>query len=78
MARGALLVDVVMALRYDRKRAAASRAFTLLCRMAAAFKAEDDRAGRRSWDNIRVVMARSARFRTALVGRDVAGRAASK
>jgi predicted nucleic acid-binding Zn ribbon protein len=77
-ARGALLYDLVMALRYDRKRAATSRAFSLLCRMAAAFKAEDDRAGRQSWDKARIVTARSARFLASLVGRNVAGRASTK
>jgi predicted nucleic acid-binding Zn ribbon protein len=74
-ARGAQLYDLVMALRYDRKRAATSRAFSLLCRMAAAFKAEDDLAGRQSWDKARTVTARSARFLASLVGRQVAGRA---
>jgi hypothetical protein len=71
--RGAQLYDLFMALRYDRTRAAASGAFSLLCRMAAAFKAEDDRAGKRSWDKAQIVMARSARFRAALVGMNAAG-----
>jgi hypothetical protein len=62
-----------MALRYDRKRAATSRAFSLLCRMAAVFKAEDDRAGRQSWDSAQTVKARNARFSASLVGNNIAG-----
>ncbi|MGD0024504.1 MAG: transcriptional regulator [Xanthobacteraceae bacterium] len=43
MLRGADMYDLLMQLRFDRERAKRSGAWSLLCRMAAAFKAEDDR-----------------------------------
>jgi hypothetical protein len=41
-----------MALRYDREQAKALKVWKLLCRMAQAFRDEDqrDRAGRKSWN----------------------------
>src|SRR5260221_792847 len=52
--RGAEIFHVLMAMRFDRAKATAAGAYKLLCRMAAAFKAEDHRAppGRASWDDI--------------------------
>ena len=41
--RGAELYDVLMNMRFDRANAEDSGAWFLLCRMAANFKAEDDR-----------------------------------
>jgi hypothetical protein len=62
--RGAALYDVVMSMRHDRETARAGGAWSLLCRMAADFKSDDDekRAGRRSWDPICVVKARHSRL----------------
>jgi hypothetical protein len=69
--RGAQLFDLVMALRFDRRRAKELGAWSLLCRMATAFRAEDmhERDGRLSWDDPQTVRARSARFVAAVVGR---------
>ena len=52
--RGGQLYDLVMAWRFNRTEFAAAGAQSLLCRMAAAFKADDDRdrAGRQSWDDV--------------------------
>lgn len=49
--RGAEIYDLIMVLRFDRGRAKYLRVWTLMCRMASLFRAEDyrDRAGRRSW-----------------------------
>jgi len=44
MLRGADLYDLFMALRFDRENAKRSGAWSLMRRMAAHFKAEDDRA----------------------------------
>jgi hypothetical protein len=47
--RGAQLYDLLMTCRYDREVAKENNVWTLLCRMAEHFKAEDDEAGRKSW-----------------------------
>jgi hypothetical protein len=72
--RGADLFDLFMCLRFDRSVGEESGAWSLMCRMAASFKAEDDRdrGGRRSWDDIRKVKARNV----CLVGTRVAENAA--
>jgi len=73
--RGAQLFDLVMALRFERKRAKEFGAWSLMCRMASAFRQQDtsERAGRRSWDDIADARARNARFLAAVVGKNVAG-----
>jgi hypothetical protein len=80
--RGGQLYDLVMAWRFNRAEIAAAGAQSLLCRMAAAFKAEDDRdrAGRQSWDDFARVRERNARLGSTVVGINVAGiqRAAAK
>lgn len=75
MLRGSAFYDLVMASRFDRDAAEAAGAWSLLCRMAAAFKGEDDaeRAGRRSWDNAAKVRARNPSMVVKLVGVNVAG-----
>jgi len=75
MLRGAAFYDLVMASRFDRDVAEAEGAWSLLCRMAAAFKAQDDaeRASRRSWDNTAKVRARNPSMVAKLVGVNVAG-----
>jgi hypothetical protein len=76
MLRGAAFYDLVMASRFDRDAAEAHGAWSLLCRMAAAFKAEDDaeRASRKSWDNTAKVRARNPSIIAKLVGVNIAGR----
>jgi hypothetical protein len=75
MLRGAAFYDLVMATRFDRDAAETQGAWSLLCRMAAAFKAEDDaeRASRKSWDNTAKVRARNPSMVAKLVGVNVAG-----
>src|SRR5260221_2561305 len=74
--RGAEIFHVLMAMRFDRAKATAAGAYKLLCRMAAAFKAEDDRArpGRASWDDIERVKARNAHLLATIVDDSLAGR----
>jgi hypothetical protein len=64
-----------MAWRFNRAEAVAVGVQSLLCRMAAAFKAEDDRerAGRQSWDNFSRVRDRNAHLEATVVGVNVAG-----
>jgi hypothetical protein len=78
--RGALLFDVLMALRFDRSRAKDHAALSLLCRMASAFRAQDvnERGARRSWDDIADVRERNARFLASVVGKNVAGNRAGR
>ena len=73
--RGGQLYDLVMAWRFNRTDAEASGAQSLLCRMAAAFKAEDDRerAGRQSWNAVIWVRERNAHLGATVVGTNVAG-----
>jgi hypothetical protein len=75
LARAAIAVDLLMAWRFDRAAFEMAGGRTLLCRIVAAFRAEDwrDRAGRRSWDDPRLAKQRSARFLSIVVGRGVAG-----
>lgn len=76
MLRGSHFYDLIMAIRFDRAAAAQEGAWSLLCRQAAAFKAEDDRerGGRKSWDDVAAVRARNAQLQSTLVGINV-GRA---
>lgn len=49
--RGAEFYDVVMEMRFDRKRASATGAWSMLCAIAARHRNEDaqHREGRKSW-----------------------------
>jgi len=73
--RGGHLYDLVMAWRFDRTGVAAEGAQSLLCRMAAAFKAEDDRErpGLQSWDDVGRVRERNSHLVATVVGVNVAG-----
>lgn len=48
---GSAMFDIVMEMRFDRKRASASKAWSELCVVAARARAVDerDRGGRKSW-----------------------------
>lgn len=74
-ARGSALYDVVMLIRYDRSAAESAELWSMLCKMAAAYKAEDDRGrdGRPSWDAIAKIKTRNAHFKATVVGLNVAG-----
>jgi hypothetical protein len=69
--RGAELYSLVMAMRFDRDRAREDGAWSLLCRMASSFKAEDDRerAGLKSWEPVAVVKARHPDLSATVVSR---------
>jgi hypothetical protein len=75
MVRGAALYDLVMVMRHNRAAAKDLGAWTLLCRMAAAFKAVDDRDrnGRRSWDDVGKVKSRNPYLSATIVGVNVDG-----
>lgn len=65
MARGAILYDLVMAWRFDRKGTGPD-AFALLCKAAASFNYEDknERGGRRSYRRYRQVAEDNPHFFT--------------
>jgi hypothetical protein len=73
--RGAAMYDIIMAMRFDRAAAKDSGAWSLLCRLAASFKAEDhrDRGGRKSWDDLPRVRDRHTSLSSTVVGVNVAG-----
>lgn len=74
-ARGADLFHLFMAFRFDRVNAKAAGVWSLMSRMAAAFKADDDRKrnGRPSWDDIAKVKARNVHLTATVVSVNVAG-----
>lgn len=78
--QGADFYDLIMAMRYDRADAKETGVWSLLCRMAANFKAADERerGGRRSWDGMRKVLERNPHLSATLVGVNVAGRRATR
>src|SRR5580704_731488 len=73
--RGAAAYDLLMAWRFDRGGATGAGAQSALCRMVAGFKAEDDneRDGRRSWDDVARVKARNCQLSATVVAVNVAG-----
>jgi hypothetical protein len=73
--RGAELFDLFMAMRFDRASAEAAGAWSLMCRMAAAFKCEDDRErdGRQSWDDVETVKARNSHLMATVVANNLTG-----
>lgn len=76
MLRGAEIYDLFMAMRFDRQAAEAEGVWNFMCRMAASFKAHDDRdrEGRRSFDTIRNVKDRNGHLASTVVAVDyVAG-----
>jgi hypothetical protein len=64
-----------MAWRFERQLFENAGGRMLLGRLAAAFRAEDkrDRAGRKSWDDLRKAKERSAHIFAILVATDIAG-----
>lgn len=71
--RGAELYDLVMVWRFDRGRSKALRIWTLLCRMASIFRADDleHRVGRRSWSAAEHVIDRKPHLQLAPIRRDL-------
>jgi hypothetical protein len=62
-----------MVMRHDRANAAREGTWSLLCRMAAAFKLEDDRErdGRKSYDDVAAVRARNTHLQATVVGTNI-------
>src|SRR5262249_22999780 len=58
--RGADLYDLFMAMRFDREEARVAGTWSLLCRMAAQYRAEDERErpGLKSWEPVSAVKSR--------------------
>ncbi|MFN8992630.1 MAG: transcriptional regulator [Pseudomonadota bacterium] len=58
MTRGALLYDLLMALRFERKEARLLGVWQALCRLASDFREEDkrERDSRRSWRRAKTVL----------------------
>jgi hypothetical protein len=73
--QGADFYDLFMAIRFDRDNAKKAGAWSLMCRMAASFKATDDRERncRQSWDDIAKVKDRNSHLGATVVGVNVAG-----
>lgn len=65
--RGAELYDLVMVWRFDRTRSKALSIWTLLCRMASLFRADDvkHRNRRRSWSAAELVIERKKHLQIA-------------
>jgi hypothetical protein len=75
MLRGALLYDALMHLRFERVSSSGDGTWSLLCRLAANFRTEDNRqrGGMRSWNDIRDLRERTTRHIATVVARHVGG-----
>lgn len=67
--RGALMLDLMMVMRFDRSAAKTEDAWSTLCRMTADFKQEDVEANRSSVAPLRIIRERTIRFRSIKGGR---------
>lgn len=69
--RGAELYDLFMALRYERGLSQVLGLWSLICRMAQAWRDEDvaKRDGRKSWGDAKTVCERNVRYRATVVHR---------
>ncbi len=74
--RGVDLFHLFMSMRFDRANAEAEGVWSLMCRLAASYKEQDDRDrdGRRSWDDVAKVRARNPHLGATVVGLNVAGK----
>lgn len=64
MQRGAELYDLFMVMRYERGAAKALGLWAIMCRMAQAWRAEDDRqrGGRKSWAKSSTLTEKTVRY----------------
>ena len=70
MQRGAEFYDMFMVMRYERGLAKKLNLWTMMCRMAKKFKAQDDHERRKSWnDPGKIIKARADLHAITLVGR---------
>jgi hypothetical protein len=78
--RGADLFHFFMSIRFDRAAAQKAGAWSLMCRLAASYRAEDfqERDGRKSWVNIEQTKARNGRLTSTVLSVNAAGSAARK
>jgi hypothetical protein len=74
--RGADFFHLFMTIRFDRAAAQEAGAWAFMCRMAAAYRAEDERRrdGRKSWDCVDAVKRRNARLEATTLSDNVLGR----
>jgi hypothetical protein len=75
MVRGMALYDLFMANRWDRAAADEAGVMSLLSRLAAQFRLQDERerGGRRSWDPIEEATARHAHLLATVLNNNAAG-----
>lgn len=62
--RGALFLDMMMILRFDRNTAKTEEVWTTMCRMASDFRGEDAQAGRASVNPVAAVRERTLKHRS--------------
>ena len=74
--RGVDLFHLFMSMRFDRANAEAEGVWSLMCRLAASYKKQDDRErdGRQSWDSVAKVRAHNPHLGSMVVGINVAGK----
>jgi hypothetical protein len=75
MTRGALLYDLFMTSRYERKLAKKLKLWRMICRLAMDFRREDrdQRAGRKSWGDAREVIRQRPYLHAVVVTDNAAG-----
>jgi protein-arginine kinase activator protein McsA len=75
MQRGAVIYDLLMVQRYSRREASMGNAWSLLSKLAQHFKSLDDRerAGRRSWEDLKKVRDRNPYLAAMIVSDNAAG-----
>jgi hypothetical protein len=73
--RGADLFHLFMSWRFDRAAARKARAWSLMCRLAATYAAEDAerRGGRPSYETVGEVLARNSHINCTLVNTNITG-----
>ncbi len=73
--RGAVIYDLFMALRYERKLASKLKVWKLLCRLAMDFRKEDheQRDSRKSWQDARKVLRERPYLHGVLITNNAAG-----
>ncbi len=70
--RGAELYDLFLASRFDRQDPAVDGVWSVLCRMAHVWRAQDEaeRDGRKSWCPAKEVRGRTARYAATIVAQN--------
>jgi hypothetical protein len=78
--RGTDLFHLFMSWRFDRAAAREARAWSLMCRLAAAYAAEDVelRDGRASYETVGEVLARNPHINCTLLNNNITGNKRSR